>query len=77
MDFEDYDEVVGNEHYDLVVCELAHADLREVADKLAKTNTDKMIINHIYPVRMEGWEEILPTFDFDTRLAQDSLVVLV
>lgn len=71
--FPEYSQLVGNEHYDLVVCEMAHAKLCDVAEKLKNTNTDHMIITHYYMPQMEGYEEILKTFSFPVEVAADGL----
>lgn len=71
--FPEYSQVVGNEHYDLVVCEMAHAKLCDVAEKLKNTNTDRMIITHYYMPQLEGYEEILKTFPFPVEIAADGL----
>ena len=73
--FPEYSQLVGTEHYDLVVCEMAHADLALVADALKKTNTDRMIITHYHSPRLEGYEDILPTFPFPVEIAVDGMEV--
>jgi len=73
--FPEYSKLVGKEHYDLVVCEMAHADLRDVADSLKQTNTDRMIITHYHMPRMEGHEEILKTFPFPVTIATDGMEI--
>lgn len=71
MGFGEYLELVGDEHYDLVVCEMAHAALCDVQDMLRQTNTNRMIINHYSPAQTEGCEEIFKTFPFSVSLAKD------
>lgn len=73
LGFPEYSELVGNEHYDLVVCEMAHANLSEVAEKLKNTNTNSMIITHHSPARLEGYETILKTFPFPVEFAADMM----
>ena len=75
--FPEYAELVGNEHYDIVVCEMAHANFSDVADKLKNTNTDRMIINHYSMRRMEGFEEIVKTFPFPVEISFDGMEITV
>lgn len=77
MDFPEYEEVLGDREYDLVVCEMAHARLENVWEKLAKTKTKKMIINHTWPPCLVNHEEIFAKMPFDIQLAQDNTVLFV
>ena len=69
--FPEYLTLINGEHYDLVVCEMAHASLRNVQEMLKKTNTKRMIITHYYPSMVEGYENIFKTFPFPVSLAKD------
>ena len=69
--FLEYPSLVGQEHYDLVVCEMAHANLCDVQEMLKQTNTERMIITHYFGDSMVGYEEILKTFPFPISLAED------
>ena len=69
--FSEYPEILAGEHYDLVVCEMAHCKLCDAKEMLKKTDTDRMIITHYYLPQVEGWEEIFKTFPFPTELAKD------
>lgn len=73
--FPEYADLVGKEHYDLVVCEMAHANLRDVAENLKNTNTDRMIIHHYNMPRMEGYEEILKSFPFAVEIGTDGMEI--
>lgn len=77
MKFCDYENVVGTRHYDLVVCEMAHADLCDCKEKLKATNTSRMLINHYHTPRLEGYETIFREFPFDVQLAVDGMEILV
>ena len=74
--FGDYEEVTKGS-YDLVICEMAHADLCNVWEMMAKTDTKKMIINHYHMPRLEGYEEIFRKMPFDIQLAMDNQEVIV
>ena len=73
--FSEYSELVKKEHFDLVVCEGAHAPLSTVAEKLKNTITDRMIFNHCYFESIQGHEEILKTFPFPAEIAYDGMSV--
>ena len=75
--FPEYEENVKGRHFSLVVCEMAHADLSNVAEVLKKTDTDRMLISHYHTPRLTGYEEILPTFPFDVQFAVDGTEILV
>ena len=71
MGFPEYSSIAGQEHYDLVVCEMAHANLCDVQEALKKTNTERMIITHYWSARMENYEKILESFPFPVTVATD------
>lgn len=73
--YPEYSELIGDEHYDLVVCEMAHADLCNVAEILKKTDTKRMIINHYNILRLENHEEIFKTFPFPVEISDDGMEV--
>lgn len=74
--FDDYQKVTEGK-YDLVVCEMAHADLCNVWEMMSKTDTKKMLINHWHEPRIEGYEEIFGKLPFDIQLAHDGMEVIV
>ena len=69
--FPEYLKLIGEEHYDLVVCEMAHTSLCDAQDLLKQTNTERMIITHYYRPMIEGYEQIFETFPFYVSLAKD------
>lgn len=71
--FREYESIAGNEHYDLVVCEMAHAKLGDVQNMLKKTDTDRMLINHYYHECTENHEEIFKSFPFPVAFAEDCM----
>lgn len=75
--FPEYEKILGEREYDLVICEMAHASLKDVWEKLSKTKTKKMIITHVYPVQLEDPEVIFKKMPFDVQLAQDGQCVFV
>ncbi len=75
--FPEYESIVGDREYDLVICEMAHSRLCNVWEKLAATKTKKMIINHYWAPTTENYEEIFQKFPFDVQLAQDGACLIV
>lgn len=77
LGFYEYPDITGTIHYDLIVCEMAHYNLRQAAEMLKKSNTDRMIITHYYAPQIVGYEEIFKTFPFDIQLSYDGLEISV
>ena len=75
--FPDFEDVVGTRHHNLVVCEMAHADLFEVMPKLMKVNCDRLVFNHAHIPRMEGYEKLLPTLPYDAQWVCDGQSLIV
>ena len=75
--FHEYPTLVGKEHYDLVVCEMAHAEICDVKEMLRQTDTKRMIITHYFAPRIEGYEEIFKTFPFPVSLAKDGEEIIL
>ena len=73
--FSEYPDILSGEHYDLVVCEMAHNKLIDAKEMLKKTDTDRMIITHYYLPQVEGYEEIFKTFPFPIELAKDGMEI--
>ncbi len=73
--FGEYLDLLGDEIYDLVVCEGAHHDPGTVNDILAKTPTKRLIINHINPEREPYLRELENNTSFPCCLAEDGLQV--
>lgn len=73
--FGEYLELLGDEQYELVVCEGAHHDPGSVNELLAKTPTKRMIINHINLEREPKLAEFCVTAPFACSLAEDGLTV--
>ena len=72
--FPEYTEITKGEHFDVVVCEMAHANLSDVADMLKETDTDRMYIHHYHMPRLNGYEEIFKSFPFPVTIAKDGEV---
>lgn len=71
--FTEYSDIAQDGHFDLVVCEGAHFKLCDTKEMLMKTDTDRMIFNHIYDESMQGHEEILKEFPFAAELSFDGM----
>ncbi len=76
--FMDLPDILDGRHYDLVVCECAHVEsLKVVAPRLAMANTPRMILTHIFPVKLEGFEEVRAEMPFELLTASDGDRVLL
>lgn len=75
--FPEYESIIADREYDLVVCEMAHSKLTDVWEKLAGTKTKKMIITHTWPPCLVDYERIFENIPFDIQLAQDGQCVIV
>ena len=73
--FSEYPDILSGEHYDLVICEMAHNKLVDAKELLKNTDTDRMIITHYYLPQVEGYEEIFKTFPFPIELAKDGMEI--
>ena len=69
----EYLTLLGDKHYDLVVCETAHHNPGTINDKLLLTNTDYLIMNHVNPNREEAIVLENPPFKF--KIAKDGDIV--
>ncbi len=69
----EYPAILGEEHYDLVVCETAHHDLGTINEKLLETNTDFLVMNHVNPEREQALKVVNPPFKF--MIAKDGDIV--
>lgn len=75
--FSEYPSIVSDCRYDLVVCEMAHANLSDAQEMLKSTDTSRMILNHYNLPRLTGYEAVFPTFPFPVSLARDGMEVTV
>ena len=76
MDFPEYEQVVGTQKHDLVICRNgARGNLKDIKEKLKKTNTSKMLLNHYHYPRLQGFEQIFKEFPFDIQLSTDGLAL--
>ncbi len=73
--FGEYLQLLGDEQYDLVVCEGAHHDPGAVNELLMQTPTKRMIINHINLEREPFLAELPAITPFLCELAEDGLTV--
>ena len=70
-DFHDYPQIVLEEDFDAVLCELVHFDVTKNLDTIAKTKTKKMIFTHLAPrniPRIRSAEDKIP---FPIEIAED------
>ena len=70
-DFHDYPQIVLEEDFDAVLCELVHFDVTKNLDTIARTKTKKMIFTHLAPrniSRIRSAEDKIP---FPIEIAED------
>lgn len=68
-DFHDYPEIVFEEEFDVIVCELTHFTVENAMPKLIKSRTKQMIFSHIYPIRIDVCKA--QKFPFPVMIAND------
>ena len=73
--FPEYPEMVKDQHFDLVVCEMAHSNLCDVEDILKNTSTEKMVITHYHMPKLGDYPSVFETFPFPVRLVHDGEVI--
>lgn len=69
----EYPRILGDHHYNLVICESAHHDPGTANEKLMHTNTDMLIMNHISLSREEELKRLKPPFTY--KMAFDGDIV--
>lgn len=72
-DFHDYPQIVFEEDFDAIVCELVHYDVEKNIDVIAKTRTKKMIYTHIYPSTYEKMKKNVDKLPFEVVFAEDGM----
>ncbi len=77
-DYPEFPDIVGDAHYQLIVAECAHntGGLISCIDTFKKADTERMVIQHIFPEKLKGIEtlrrEELP---FDLEIGYDGLTL--
>lgn len=71
-DFHDYPRVLLEEHFDAVISEGTHFDLKKNFGTICKTKTDRLIFTHIYPSAAKYINDGLSEFPFETSVAEDA-----
>ncbi|MBR3917757.1 MAG: ribonuclease Z [Clostridia bacterium] len=72
-DFHDYPQIVFEEDFDAIICELVHYDVEKNIDTIAKTRTKKMIYTHIFPTNYEQMQKNKDKLPFETVFAEDGM----
>ena len=73
--FGEYLDLLGDETYDLVLCEGAHHTPGTVNDILAKTPTKRLVIHHINPEREPYLRNLEENTSFPCCLAEDGFEI--
>lgn len=71
----EFKDLLGDKHYDLVVCEAAHHAPGALNDMLKTVDTDHLIMNHLEPVREEALGALKGNTPFKFDIAYDSMLV--
>ena len=68
----EYLTLLGDTHYDLVICEGAHHQPGTINDMLLQTPTDKLYINHVYPRNEADLRKLQPqNFEYKVTIDGD------
>lgn len=69
--FSDYPEILFEEEFDAVICELVHFNFEENINTLIKTKTKKMIFTHLSLENIPKIKAAEHLFDFEINIAED------
>ncbi len=73
--FGEYEDIVGTDTYDLILCEGAHHDPGSVNERLKNSPTKRLILHHINLEREPKLAELAASTLFPCELAEDGLTV--
>jgi ribonuclease BN (tRNA processing enzyme) len=72
-DFHDYPEIVFEEEFDAIVCELVHFNLRSNLEAICRSKTKKMIFTHLSPYQIPKILSVKERFPFPVYIAEDGM----
>lgn len=70
-DFHDYPQIVFEEDFDAIVCELVHFDVDKNLDTIAKSRTKQIIFTHMSPRKLPAMLENIDKFPFPVHISGD------
>lgn len=71
--FEDYPQIVFNEDFDAILCELVHFDIDKNLDTIVKSRTKKIIFTHMRTEKAEYIMGFADKFPFEICTATDEM----
>lgn len=73
-DFHDYPQIVFEEDFDAIVCELVHFDVETNMQTIAKSRTKKLIFTHMAPRNIPTIKSNEEKFPYPVYIAEDNMV---
>ena len=70
-DFHDYPQILSEENFDAVLCELVHFKVEKNLDTIAKTKTKKIIFTHLAPRNIPVIRSAEQNLPFSVEIAED------
>lgn len=74
MSFEDYPQIVFEEDFDAILCELVHFDVEKNLDTIMKSRTKQLIFTHMSPKKVPLIEEVIDKFPYKVHIAEDCML---
>lgn len=71
-DFHDYPQILFEEEFDAVLCELVHFDPEKNLDTILKTKTKKLLFTHLSPRKISFIRSVEERFPFPVQIAEDN-----
>lgn len=72
--FTDYPQIVFQEDFDLILCELVHYDFTEQFETIIKSRTKKMVFTHVKYTKIEQLLKFTGQFPFEVDIAEDGKI---
>lgn len=72
-DFHDYPQIVFEEDFDAIVCELVHFDVENNLETISKSRTKKLIFTHMAPRNIPTIKNNEEKFPFPVYIAEDCM----
>lgn len=74
MTFEDYPQIVFEEDFDAILCELVHFDVEKNLDTIMKSRTKQLIFTHMSPKKVSLIEDVIDKFPYKVHIAEDCML---
>ena len=76
-DYPEYPALTGGRHFDAVVCEGAHLNSETPIVQYLNTDTEKLVVTHVYPPKLPLLEGLKGSERFAVTFANDGTVITV